>query len=258
MNAVFYINSHGNFEAAVMEQMQSANKIASELNVTIAGYCFKDAPFETLLTIIQEEIKVSFDTIILFNMDAISQDFGEAVHFINRCYENCVTVFTATGVNLTTLFAHLFEANQKKIEKDTPEETNKRITKCDAYGKGRLPFGYKNQFGTIMIDESQSPMVQKIFTLFVDGYSIGTISRILAEKYDLHNGQKGRWRHDKLRGILTNPIYNGYRAWSKTDQRNGKYIRLPRDEWIFPEKQIESLVIIDNELWEMTQERLKQ
>jgi site-specific DNA recombinase len=260
MNAVAYINSQGQNQGTEMIQMQNINGLASKLNVTIVGYCFKTAPLETLLSVIQEEVQNSFDTIIVFSKDIISPNFEEVFHFINKCFDNGISVFAVSEGNLTKVLMSLVEANQKKIKKHISEETIKRMSNYAAQGKylgGRIPFGYKRHLDQTVIDESQSPIIQKIFTLFVDGYSFGTIARILAERYDLHYGEKGRWRQGKLRGILTNPIYNGYPTWSKTYQQNGEHKRLPREEWVLPEKQIESLVIINNELWEMTQEKLK-
>ena len=266
MEAAVFVRVEEGQQGTEMLQVQLLNVLTSKPGVNIVGYCFKSGliPVNEILLTIQKEVKHSFDTIFIYNKDIISSNIKDVFMFVSECSGKGISVCTVADGNLTEFVMSLMEAKVEQEKKDLSKVTVNRMAMAAIKGQllgGRVTFGYRKRLdGKAEINPELIHIVREIFQLFADGCSITTITRILSDKYGLcyQDSTKGRWRQNKVLRILENPIYNGFPAWGKTTQKNGKLVHLPKDKWIISENRINELVIIDDELWNKVQEKLQE
>ena len=141
---------------------------------------------------------------------------------------------------------------------------------------GQPPYGYRLEERdgkrVLVIYEPEARVVRLIFVWYVYGdedsgpLPMYTIARRLTEMgvptyQDNHpetGGHKlrgrGEWSKSVIRQILVNETYAGiWRYGKRTRDNNGKWRTNPREHWIA----VEVPAIVDRELWEKAQERLK-
>jgi DNA invertase Pin-like site-specific DNA recombinase len=266
LKAVVFVRIEEGQQGTEMIQVQLLNALTSKPGVNIVGYCFKSGliPVNEILPIIQKEVKYSFDTIFIYNKDIISLNIKDVFMFVSECSSKGISVYTVVDGNLTEFVMSLMEAKVEQEKKDLSKVTVDRMAMAAIKGQllgGRVTFGYRKRLdGKAEINPELVNIVREIFQLFADDCSITTITRVLSDKYGLcyQDSTKGRWRQNKVLRILENPIYNGFPAWGKTTQKNGKLIHLPKDKWIISETRIDELVIIEDDLWNKVQKKLQE
>ena len=132
--------------------------------------------------------------------------------------------------------------------------------------------GYKKDAttkGKLVIDETSSKYIKRIFSLYLSGKSILEISNILTKEgvptpsqyAGVSNTQKyltGVWNDKSVRFILKNEVYIGNTIQNKKRKVNykiNKQVELPKSQWIRVENTHEP--IIEKKDFEMAQELLK-
>jgi site-specific DNA recombinase len=144
---------------------------------------------------------------------------------------------------------------------------------------GRKPYGYipasKSETKTFEINHEQAAVVERIFKLYVDGYSPRAIATMLNNEgvpspkanTKFKKYRNLGWRGSAIAGcakrrmgILNNEIYCGEVNWgvsrwpqSAADSENRTRLEVPEDEWTYHHD--ESLRIISDELWNSVKER---
>lgn len=265
MKAVIFVRVEQGQESMQMIQAQVANSYAQTIGASVIGYSMKVGmvPISDLLSIIKADIASDFDSIIAYSKDVLSTNIQELYQFVNECFEQEIDIHTNNDGNLTHFFRNIIQAKELNDTKKLSIETVKRMKRAfENEGKflgGRPKFGYtRHGDGSLIIDPKQANIVREIYRLYDDGMSLTTISRIIADKFNLHYDGKGRWRQQKLKEILSNPIYIGSPIWRRHKYVNGKPVPLPENEWVKAAKRIDNLVIVENDLWEAVQNRLSQ
>ncbi|MEM2120617.1 MAG: recombinase family protein [Archaeoglobaceae archaeon] len=123
---------------------------------------------------------------------------------------------------------------------------------------GRVPFGFKavrvtdesgKQHTTLVVNEEEAPIVQKMFELFLQGLSFTKIAETLNEAGYTNRGKP--WHFSAVSEIIKNPRYVGQHFWSKGTKTNHRIIR---EDAIF----VNGPAIIDKETWQKAQERLQK
>jgi hypothetical protein len=158
-------------------------------------------------------------------------------------------------------------------------EAHTRLHKAGHCVGGRI-FGYKNR--TIykgedvhgrrlktheerVIDPNEAAVVRRIFELYDSGYGLKRIAKMLTDegsasvKYRRADGLERveGWATSTVRAALRREMYHGVVVWNKTRKKND-YGKLdvtdrPESEWI--RTTVESLRIIDEDLWKRVQSR---
>ncbi len=118
------------------------------------------------------------------------------------------------------------------------------------------------------IDPDTSPIVRRIYDLYVNGASARAIAKLLNEE-NIPTPRNGRgWTHRNLtgmsknHGILSNPLYRGEVVYGVSRQTinptTGRMVHriVPRDRWIII--QAPHLRIIDDDTWDAAQQRLHE
>lgn len=143
---------------------------------------------------------------------------------------------------------------------------------------GDHPFGYASRYvdddylaqlakhkkppKEIYIDERQSPIVIKIFTLFSAGNSMNSIAKLLRDDRVPfgENPLECKWTHQRIGSILRNEKYIGRWIWGKTKTSrfsSGKKAQYPTDPADWTERDRQHLRIVNDELWNQVRRRLE-
>ena len=71
-----------------------------------------------------------------------------------------------------------------------------------------IPFGfYKDNTGTIRVDNTKADTIQLIFELYLNGFSLKRITEHLAEKHILSPAGKDKWTVQAIDNLLSNEKY---------------------------------------------------
>ena len=134
------------------------------------------------------------------------KDAGVEVYFQK---ENIYT-FDAKGELLITIMSSLAQEESRSISENVTWSHRKRF----ADGKIMVPYasllGYKKgEEGNLAIDETQAPIVRRIYARFLEGATPQTIAKELtADQIPTPRG-KQIWSPSTVRSILTNEKYKG-------------------------------------------------
>ena len=122
-----------------------------------------------------------------------------------------IWTFDAKGELLITIMSSLAQEEARSISENVTWGHRKRF----ADGKVTVPFsrflGYdKGEDGNLVVNPEQAALVRRIYDMFLDGMSIGSIARTLTNEPDTFTaaGTK-RWSITTLRSILSNEKYKG-------------------------------------------------
>lgn len=129
----------------------------------------------------------------------------------------------------------------------------------------------------LIIDPEAAPVVQDIFTWYVEGMGKNKIAKTLnamgipspakyriqhypsKKRYNQEYAQEvaGLWSIQSVHGVLQNPVYCGHMAQGKrtfVSYKNNKQVVLPKEEWIIAENTHEPIISV--ELFQKAQEQL--
>lgn len=72
-----------------------------------------------------------------------------------------------------------------------------------------MPYGYQVVNGSIMTEKGRSEIVQRIFHLYIKGWSLRRLAMMLTEKEIADGKGKASWTHVKVGNIISNRKYMG-------------------------------------------------
>lgn len=142
----------------------------------------------------------------------------------------------------------LNEMYAKDISKKVKTSLKTKQLKGEYIGT-TAPFGYMknpNKKGQLIPDPISSKYIQKIFELYLSGYSLRAIANYLtkteiptpSEYRNIQNTQKyikGLWNEKSVKFILSNEVYLGHTIQNKKKKINykiKKQIDIPKSQWI--------------------------
>ncbi len=141
------------------------------------------------------------------------KDSGVEVYFEK---ENIWT-FDGKGELLLTIMSSLAQEESRSISENCTWGQRKRF----ADGKVSLAYsqflGYdRGPDGNLVINHEQAGIIRKIFFMFLNGNSYGSIATMLTREGVRTPGGKAKWRATTIRSILTNEKYKGDALLQKT------------------------------------------
>lgn len=253
MKAALYIR------VSTEEQGLEGFSIPAQLN-SLTKYC-RDNNLEIIKTYIdecsgkndkrpqfQQMIKDAnrklFNIIICHKYDRFSRDREVSVVVKNKLRKQGINVVSMTepiedspiGLlqeGIIDLFSEYFLKNlSREVKKGMVERASQGLY------NGRVPFGYSIKEGKLVINESESKIVKKIFELYINGYGFQKIATWLNENRIYINNRK--WVYSDIKRTLTNVKYIG-NIYFSGETYPGTHEK-----------------IIDNDTWDITQKMLKQ
>ncbi len=238
----------------------------------VSGYKNGVEDREALQEILTDAKEGQFDILLTYMSDRIGrqEEYSFYVAALNRLGIEVWTIKDGqlkTEDHIDKLLNYIrFWQNEGESKKTgmRVRDTQRELVRAGKFVGGRAPFGYRlvpsgmvSSHGRLLkkleIVEENAETVRKIYALAVQqgmGYAriAGELNR---QGIPAVNG--GEWKAGTIRGILTNPVYMGYLAIGRRENR-GTLKRLDRKEWVYSEEQIQELVIIPAESWERAQE----
>ena len=241
-------------------------KLQTGLQKALQAACSDPAPFEAL---------------VVDQLSRLSRDVGETDTMIKRLkFAGIRVIALSDGIDTaeeTTKISVTVKSLVNELYLDDLRKTTKRGLDgqflkgystggrtfgygsepvYDATGKtdprgGPIPVGYR-----LAVDLVQASIVRRIFQRFTDGQGEKAIAK------ELNAQQSGRtWRANTIYSMLRNPKYAGQlyfnrREWRKNPETGRRVSRLrPREHWEC--RQMDTLRIIDQEIWQAVQHRLQ-
>lgn len=190
----------------------------------VVGNVYSDAGFSggntnrpALQKLINDIKDKKLDTVIVYKLDRLSRSQKDTLTIIEDIFikndinfisisENfdTSTPFGKAMIGILSVFAQL--------ERDTIKERMKlgaigRAKNGYFHGGGFVPIGYDYIDGELVKNDYEAIQVLEIYDLFLKGYPISRIRKILASKY---TNKYGNWYSDSsVKSCLTTPIYYG-------------------------------------------------
>lgn len=257
-----FIKSHNNW------------KLTKEyIELGVSGYKLSESKRDALQDIKRDVLNKEIDILLVFMFDRIGRREEETPFVVEWLINEGIEVWSV-------------KEGQRKIENRADklinyltywqaggesEKTSIRVREVQVQmaekgiltygGKRNAPFGYdfiKSGVYTkkgverqkLVINKTEEKIIKEIFSLYVKkGYGIGRIAKLLNDKKVKPRRSK-LWSVSTVGKMLENPLYMGYPAYRKKTTVNVMTSKKqPFDTWVLPEKRVNDLAIIDENVW---------
>lgn len=213
---------------------------------------------KSFLKMIEDAKDGKFDLIITKEISRFSRNTLDSIKYTQKLLKYGVGVyFQSDGINTLMPEGELRLTIMAAIAQDEVRRISQRVkfglNQSVKNGKmlGDAPYGYKKKDGILTINESEAKVVKEIFSLYLKGYGIRSISRILADK-NIFNTNGRPFTFASIKNIISNPKYKGFYCANKyysVDFKYGKKQTHNKDEWIlYKDESVPK--IISEDTWE--------
>ena len=222
----------------------------------------------------------SIDVVLAESLDRFSRDLEHIAAFFKQCVFHKVRIHTLAEGDISELHIGLKGTMGALYLKDLAEKTRRGLAGRIHAGRciGSPPYGYtvvrklkddgELDRGLRAIDPEQAAVVRRIFEAYAGGASPRRIARTLNAEA-IPGPRSGVWFNSSIRGramrsdgLLRNELYIGRLVWRRRinvkDPISGARVRhdnRPVDHLVI---EVPHLRIIDDELWQRVQTRLKR
>ena len=266
------LNSLGNQISYYQDLIQRNSKwtfVPGYIDEGISGISTRKR--ENFHQMIQDAKAGKFDLIITKEITRFARNTLDSIQYTRELLSAGVGVFFQND-NINTLdedselrltiMSGIAQDELRKLSSRIKFGHQQAIKKNVVLGNSRI-FGYQKDKKRLVIDETEAPMVRRLFELYATGqYSMKQLEQIFwNDGYRNHNGN--RIAHSTLSGIISNPKYKGYYVGNKVkviDMFTKKQKFLPPEEWVMFKDETGEIVpaIVSEELWDKANEILKR
>lgn len=266
------LNSLGNQISYYQDLIQRNSKwtfVPGYIDEGISGISTRKR--ENFHQMIQDAKAGKFDLIITKEITRFARNTLDSIQYTRELLSAGVGVFFQND-NINTLdedselrltiMSGIAQDELRKLSSRIKFGHQQAIKKNVVLGNSRI-FGYQKDKKRLVIDETEAPMVRRLFELYATGqYSMKQLEQIFwNDGYRNHNGN--RIAHSTLSGIISNPKYKGYYVGNKVkviDMFTKKQKFLPPEEWVMFKDESGEIVpaIVPEELWDRANEVLKK
>lgn len=201
------------------------------------GFSGSDTDRPALQKLIKDVEKKSIDLVLVYKLDRLSRSQKDTLNLIEDVFikhnvdfvsmsENFDTSspFGRAMIGILSVFAQL---EREQIKERMQLGAVARAKDGYFHGGGFYPIGYDYINGELVINEYEAIQVRKIYELFLKGYPISRIRKIMSEKY---TNKYGNWYSDaSVKSCLTTPIYYGKITYAGI-QYDGKHQPIVSEE----------------------------
>lgn len=172
-----------------------------------------------------------FDTVLVWKYSRFARSREDSIIYKSMLKKQCgIDVISVSeelsGDKTSILIEAMLEAMDEYYSLNLGEEVRRGMTEKFSRGETitKAPIGYLISGGNLTPDIERAQIVQRIFTLFLNGTPMKEIAEILnLEGHSTKSGSKFSARSIKY--ILTNPTYAGYLRMKKRDEESDYYNR---------------------------------
>lgn len=237
---------------------------------------------EALQEALEDAHNHEYDILAVYKDDRVGRRMWEMGAYIMALKGAGVDIYTVkdgcispeTDDIMGQMMLALRYGNAQKSSSDTGmrvKDTAQKLVQKGKFMGGTAPYGYElvlsgelskhgRALHVLKIVSEQAEVVKHIYALSLNReYGSLKIAKVLNEdEYYKKMAPHDIWKEGTITSILTNPIYAGYVTYKRRERLNGKYRRLGCEEWIRSETSNEDIRIIDDETWNLVQEKRKR
>ena len=266
-------------EKSAEDQIDLCTQFAARNDYTVTGI-FQDRAKSgasihgraDLKELLEQCAKGRFDIVIVEALDRLSRDMGDMASIHKHLQFANVRLIGVHEGEANTLTVGLRGLVGQMQREDNVHKIRRGMSGLvrDGLSAGGKVYGYASDpinRGHLIIVEKEATIVRRIFDEYSGGKSPKCICHDL-NREGVSPPRGKRWSpsalnglEDRGAGILRNTIYVGQRSWNKVrmvkDPSTGRRVSRPNpsDKWQI--SQIPSLRLVDDEVWERVQARLR-
>ena len=183
--------------------------------------------------------------------------YGVAVLFVN---DNINTALPDSELRLT-IMASMAQDEIRRLSERVKFGMSRSIKNGTILGNDML-YGYKKDklTGHLIIVYKESIIVKRLFSLYaIENYSITKIAKIFNNE-NIETKEKKKWCATTLIRMIKNPKYKGFYCAKKSeiiDYMTKKVKLIPEEYWVTYEDKLRIPPIIEEELWQRANDKLK-
>ncbi|MEF3352090.1 recombinase family protein [Paenibacillus sp. GYB006] len=197
---------------------------------------------DALMRVIKAVTDKEFDFIVVYNHDRLARDPLEHLRLRKWFTELQVPVYLSSSNQVYSnkdILSNAIRDNYSKIEADNirvrmKDSIYSRVVFQRKWTGGKTPYGVKYNFDALLdkkvlqFEPDKIPVIKEIFELYRNGVGFSSIAVYLSEQ-KLDPGQT--WSKDRVKSIITNPIYCGYLSLHKRKKKSRNSTN-NREDWI--------------------------
>lgn len=267
-----YIFSQSDWQLDEKEYFEGSN----------SGYKNAVADRNILQEALQDAKAKEYDILVAYKDDRIGRRMWEIGAYIMSLKSFDVDIYTVKDGCISPesddimgqMMLALRYGNAQKSSSDTGmrvKDTAQKLVQKGKFMGGKAPYGYKLELSGevskhgralhhLVVVPEQAEVVKYIYELSLHKeFGAAKIARILNE-HEVYKNRAPRdvWKCGTIVSILTNPIYAGYTAYKRRERIDGRYHKLESRDWVYAEKPDPEITIIDENVWNRTQDTRKQ
>lgn len=157
------------------------------------------------------------ELVLVYKLDRLSRSQKDTLNLIEDVFNKYAVNFVSLSENFDTstpfgkatlgILACFSQLERETIRERMQLGAVARAKDGFFHGGGFIPIGYDYVNGELIINEYEAMQVREIYDLFLKGYPITRIRKILASKY---TNKYGSWYSESsVRSCLTTPLYYG-------------------------------------------------
>lgn len=265
-----------------MQRISCANFIKERKNwmltkeyieLGVSGYKISQSKRDALQKIKRDVLNKEIDVLLVFMFDRIGRREEETPFVVEWLIDNGIEVWSVKEgqrklenradklINYITYWQAGGESEKTSIRVREAQIQMAEKGILTYGGKRNAPYGYDFvKSGTftkkgverqkLIINEEETKIVKKVFDLYVKkGYGLGRIAKYLNDE-KIKPRRAKLWGTSSVGNLLGNPLYMGYPAYRKKTTVNvATSKKQPFENWILPEKRIDDLAIVDENIW---------
>lgn len=221
------------------------------------GYSGKDYNRPEVQRLFRDLNDDKFDVILVWKVDRLSRNNTDVLTFIDKHLtpSNKKLVITSIDIDSSTTTGYMFISllsTFARYERATIiDRVNSGMQKRAEEGlwNGGKVFGYDNVMKKLVVNETESKIVEEIYTFRAEGMGYKSIVNTLNERGEKTKNKKS-FSIPGVKLILENPVYIGKIKWGKYREWNAKR-RNGKTEPTYVDGIHEPIITLD--LWEKVQ-----
>ncbi|MGX7111295.1 recombinase family protein [Gemella cuniculi] len=175
---------------------------------------------------INDALDGKIDLIITKSVSRFARNTVDSLTTVRKLKEKGIEIYfekeniwtlDSKGELLITIMSSLAQEESRSISENVAWGHRRR------FAQGKVSVAYKHflgydrgEDGNLVINEEQAKIVRRIYCMFLQGFTIGTIAtRLTSEGIKTVQG-KEKWYHGTIKGILSNEKYKGDALLQKT------------------------------------------
>lgn len=218
----------------------------------------KRPEFQRMIAVAKSKPK-PFDVILVWKFSRFARNREDSIVYKSMLRKQLGIEVVSVSENvgddkMSVITEAIIEAMDEYYSINLAEEVKRGMTEKARRGEccSIAPFGYRLENKKLVIDPEQAEIIREVFTRYVGGWGQKHLATWLNE-LGVFTKRGGKIENRTVEYWLNNPVYHGYVRWTPT----GKI----RRDFSNPDSIIKKgnhEPIINEELWEAAQDRLKE